>query len=439
MKIAVKIIAAATFALFFIAGCSAKSTDKSDADVDIYVQTQTPLQNNESTITPSQTKEPTLSPTTEPTETIVENTSASMGFIGDIMVMESQVRHAREKNGSYNFIKSFEPLRDLLESVDLMCANLETPLAGEAATYSEPAPTMPPATAQNPNPVKPFQTFNAPDSLAYDLKAVGIDMLTTANNHCLDRGINGLKRTVDVIEKAGLLQTGTYRSKKDREKLLITDVNGIKVGILAFSAGFNTFDRQLAENEQFCISKFYDNVFVKSQIEKIRDAGAEYVVVLPHCGTELSLTPDAVHVEMFRQFVKWGADAIVSSHPHVVQPIEFITVKRDSGETVEAPIVYSLGNIISNMAPAPKNYGMFVRIDIEKKDGAVKTVSLKYTPVYCIRQSTSKGTLHQTLPCYKDQSKIEAYEKLDSQELKLCKECRDFVINICGKKYLNDK
>ncbi|MBQ9950286.1 MAG: CapA family protein [Clostridia bacterium] len=398
------------------------------------------------TDTPKQTQdEPTVQPSESPevtaTQEIEQTKTAKLGFVGDIMIMESQVRHAKQADGGYDFTASFEPMRKLFRGVDLMCANLETPLAGERnGGYSAPAPTMPPVTEENPNPVKPFQTFNAPDELAYNLKDLGVDVLTTANNHCLDRGVKGLLRTIDVLEDAGLYSTGTYRDEADREKCLIIDVNGIKVGILAFSAAFNTHDKTLTASEQVHLSRFYDDNFTSGKIKKIRELGAEYVVVIPHCGIELSHVPENTHKKMFSQFIKWGADAVISSHPHVVQPIEFVKVTREGGEQVSAPVVYSLGNFISNMYPSPKNYGLYVSIEIEKdENGVVKTSGLTYVPVICMRQSTSVGLLHQTIPCYEDNSLIEAYEPLSRDEYRECEKCRREVSDICGSEYLYDE
>lgn len=422
-------------AMLLAVGCKPKRAvdERTPAPTESYTA-QNPLPTESVTENTMPVEQHTATPTEE-----VRVKTASIGFVGDIMIMQSQVKNAKTPEGGYTFTRCFEPMRELFESVDLMCANLETPLAGEAVGYSGPAPTVPPATEENPNPVKMFQTFNAPDELAYDLKGLGVDVLTTANNHCLDRGIEGLYRTIDVLEDAGIYRTGTFKDKYDREKLLIIDVNGINIGILAYSGGFNNGDKQLTSSQQLSISRLYDEAFVSEQIQRIRNEGADYVIVVPHCGTELSHEPEQRHIKLFKQFVQLGADAVISSHPHVVQPIEYITVTRNSGETVKAPIVYSLGNFISNMAPAPKTYGLFVRIDVKKTETGTETVNLEYTPVYCIRQNTSVGLLHQTLPCYDDESEISAYAPLSQQDYEACADCRSFVADICGEDFMSDR
>ncbi len=381
---------------------------------------------------------PTLSPT--PTESVLltpspkpTTMSASLGFVGDIMIMQNQVKSALQSDGSYDFTRSFEPMRELFNSVDILCGNLEVPLAGESATYSGPAPTRPPATEDNPNSQKPYQTFNAPDELARNLYDLGFDVLTTANNHCLDRGIEGLRRTIRIIREAGLLQTGTFLSKNE-VKPLIVEVNGIKIGIVAFSGGFNTFNRNLSEEDLHSISYLYDTEYVKAMINACKEEGADYIIAFPHCGDERVTTPPARVVQLFRDLVSWGADAIIASHPHVVQPIEWLEIER-AGKTIKAPIVYSLGNFIANMS-TPCDYGMFVKLELEKDQTGTRAVSISYLPVYCIKQYVSGRVVHQTLPCYTDTSRITAIKPLSKDELNAIETCRQFVIDICGKEFL---
>lgn len=383
--------------------------------------------------TPTAESENTTAPVPSPTKESLQ-AYASIGVVGDIMIMQSQVKMASTDDG-FDFTRSFEPMQGLFNSVDFMCGNLETPLAGEEASFSGPPPTIPPATENDPNPRKPYQTFNAPDELAYNLRDIGFDMLTTANNHCLDRGYEGLIRTLDILDDAGLYHTGTFRPE-DTERYALVDINGINVGFIAYAGGFNEFNKELSESELSSISYLYDYDAIKASIASLRKAGAEFIIAFPHCGEELSHVPTETHRKLFRNMVEWGADAIIASHPHVVQPIEWIEVDRE-GVTINAPIVYSLGNFISNMFPAPKNYGIFVRLDIERdNNGRVFASDIGYTPVYCIRQKISEGILHQTLPCYNDVSKVTAYEPLSKEDIEELQTARDYVIDICGKEHI---
>ena len=170
--------------------------------------------------TPTFSPSPTPSPLPEP-----EVYRASVGIVGDILMMTSQIQGAKTAAG-YDFRPSFYAMEPLFSSVDIMAGNFECTLAGEAAGYTQRRPAAPPPTKDDPNPRQPYQTFNAPDELAANLRAVGFDLLTTANNHCLDRGKEGLFRTIETLRAAGLAQTGTYLREDERDTPCIMTAGG---------------------------------------------------------------------------------------------------------------------------------------------------------------------------------------------------------------------
>ena len=121
----------------------------------------------------SPTPAATAAPTPEPTPEVYK---ASIGVIGDILMMTSQISTAKQEDGGYDFTDSFRVMQPLFESVDVMAGNFEGTLAGEEAGYTQKRPEAPPPTADDPDPKQPYQTFNAPDQLADNLKAVGFDL-----------------------------------------------------------------------------------------------------------------------------------------------------------------------------------------------------------------------------------------------------------------------
>ena len=177
--------------LLFMAGCAVGAALPDGLDT----QPEPPISEVQSAPTPSPSPEP-------------EVYRASVGIVGDILMMTSQIQGAKTAEG-YDFRPSFYAMEPLFSSVDIMAGNFECTLAGEAAGYTQRRPVAPPPTEDDPNPRQPYQTFNAPDELAENLRAVGFDHLTTANNHCLDRGKEGLFRTIETLRAAGLAQTGT--------------------------------------------------------------------------------------------------------------------------------------------------------------------------------------------------------------------------------------
>ena len=288
-------------------------------------------------ITPSPT--PTFSPSPEP-----ELYRASVGIVGDILMITSQIQGAKTAEG-YDFRPSFYAMEPLFSSVDIMAGNFECTLAGEAAGYTQRRPAAPPPTEDDPNPKQPYQTFNAPDELAENLKAVGFDLLTTANNHCLDRGKEGLFRTIETLRAAGLMQTGTYLSEEERDVPRIMTAGGITFGFVAMTESVNSYDARLV-GDSWAVGRVSQRERIQGEIKACRSAGAEVVIAFPHWGEQYLDKPVRRQREYAQMLADWGADAVIGSHPHCAEPFEWITA--EDGRRV--PVAYSMSNFISNMA-----------------------------------------------------------------------------------------
>ena len=143
-------------------------------------------------------------------------------FLGDIMCEPPVLRGAKKSDGSYDFSYTFDHVRELIREADYCVSNLETPLAGEAATYTG----------------DDFYRFNAPDSYAEAVKAAGVDLISTVNNHTYDRGYEGMYRTLDVLDQIGLDHTGTFRQGQ-RQEAFYFDIGDTKVAVIAYPTGIN--------------------------------------------------------------------------------------------------------------------------------------------------------------------------------------------------------
>lgn len=424
-------------AVLMLSGCA--SPVFVPADTPVYLEiTEVPTS---LTLLPS----PSIAPSSSPSKTVVPPSTPSpspeppkeaiLGFVGDILMMETQIKTAKTDSG-YDFTRSFAPMQTLFESVDLMYGNFEGAFAGEDAGYSKPRATQEPPSELNPSPtIPPYQSFNAPDALAYNLKTLGFDVLTTANNHCLDRGYDGLCRTTEAIREAGLFQTGTFSSEQARQEPLVIDVNGFKIGIVAATESVNSKDSLLkGDTRSFAVARLNDKEErVKSDIAACHKEGAEFIIVCAHWGDEFENYPNSRQKRTANKLIQWGADAIIGSHPHVVQPIEYVEVERES-KNVKALVVWSLGNFISNMSPSPEDYGLFVSLTLARdEEGTAFLKEAGYLPVLCAKQNLSTGErLHQTLPCYEDTSTIKAFEMPDEKLLEDVLKARKYVIKICG-------
>ena len=253
--------------------------------------------------------------------------TVSVIIIGDVMMHTKQL--ARDH---HPFMERIAPA---LRAADFAVANMEFPLGGE--------------------PYAGYPAFSTPDYYAwYAADDCGIDVFLTGNNHVLDRGSRGLKRTLDVYEKIrdslGVMQTGCARNQQELDETypLILMRHGMKIALVNFTYGTNT-----GQDTEWPKVNYMRKEEISAAIKKARNQGADFVLALPHWGTEYQLNPDASEVSMAKWLVGQGVDAIVGSHPHVIQ---------DTTHIKGVPVIYSLGNAISNMSIINSRLGLFATL-----------------------------------------------------------------------------
>jgi poly-gamma-glutamate capsule biosynthesis protein CapA/YwtB (metallophosphatase superfamily) len=209
--------------------------------------------------------------------------------------------------GRYDFSRIFAPISPYLVEGDLAAADLETVLAGADCGYTN------------------YPRMNSPTDLAAELAESGFDLISTATNHTLDQGWDGLVATADVLDSAGLAHVGSYRSADERTTLLVRDVAGVKVAFLAYADRLNGLP--LPADRPYAVSMLERNQ-VSDDVRRAHAAGAEVVVAQVHWGSEYMHQPSRPQREEARMLLEKGVDVIVGSHPHVVQPIVPMTVDR---------------------------------------------------------------------------------------------------------------
>jgi len=297
--------------------------------------------------------------------------------VGDLMVHGPQNTSARTANG-YDFWPCFEPVASRVSAADIAIGNLETTLAGAGAGYTG------------------YPTFNSPDAYAEALGKAGFDILTTANNHTLDRGPAGLARTLDVLDKLGMRHTGSARTADEAAKVLMTEVRGVKVAVIAYTYGMNGFT---APSGKPWMVNVINERKMTADIAKAREQGADLVIASVHNGVEYERQPSASQTRLERALVAAGADVVLGSHPHVIQPMEVSTVTRSTETTNTAFTIHSLGNFISNQRERFRNTGLMLEFLFEKnlKTGVTRLVTVEYVPVW-VDATGKSGAAHRVLP-----------------------------------------
>ncbi len=248
---------------------------------------------------------------------------------GDILIHDNVLWGAEQDDGSYNFSQLFKEAKPYITKADYAVANLEVTLGGEAAGK-----------------YRGYPGFNSPDSLLDYLKADGFDMLLTANNHSLDTGLAGMKRTVQQLKSRNLDFLGTKETTAD-PTYIVKDINGIKIGMVAYTYGTNSSASGASELINYFSSSNLPAFYTEAQsvIDTMKKDGAEAIVFYMHWGNEYQVKPNTYQKAVAQQLCNMGVDVIVGGHPHVLQPIELLHSEDSQNTTV---CLYSMGNSISN-------------------------------------------------------------------------------------------
>lgn len=326
-------------------------------------------------------EEPIRAPEPEP-EPEPEIYTAKLTVVGDLMVHDVQLEDAYDPNTQqYSFDYSFEHVTPLLSRADYTIGNLETTLAGaENRGYTG------------------YPEFNTPDQFAQALKNAGFNFLTTANNHSYDRRFNGLVRTIEVLDEIGIEHTGTFATSEAQNEVFMKEINGITFAIVSFTYGTNGIP--VPGDKDFSINLLTKEV-VKREIEEAKTLDPDVIIALPHMGHEYALYPAEEFQHWATFMLEAGADIVLASHPHVLQPVEYRIMKDETGEERKAFIAYSLGNFISSQRTVPRDAGMMLHLDFTKVEGEkAELTNVSFTPTWVQYRDRAGNYLIRVLPVY---------------------------------------
>lgn len=302
-------------------------------------------------------------------ERIKEQDTIWISSVGDLMCHSAELSEAVKSKGEYDFTPFFSIIKPFIEAPNLAFGNFETVTAGSDKSFTG------------------YPTFNSPDEFAFACKDAGFDVLTTANNHCLDRGFYGIERTVKVLNDLGAYQTGTFASEEQSNEILIVNEKGIRIGILAYT--FSTNGINPPSDKKFCVN-YINTAKMKEDIEAAKSLGCDKIVVCVHWGEEYQRTPNSGQKKIADDLFEYGADIIFGSHPHVIQPMETRTISDNNGVSKKVFIIYSMGNFISNQRKKYTDCGVIVNVQIIRNNTTKQTFinKITYIPTYV---STSSG------------------------------------------------
>ncbi|UOR00814.1 CapA family protein [Leucobacter allii] len=280
----------------------------------------------------------------------------SVAVTGDLLFHEGlwtpYAIPTNEQGDNFDFVPLLEGQRAYLDRTDLAICQMETPLAPVGGPYAG------------------YPAFSTPPELAKAVKEVGYDVCTTASNHTVDQGTEGLVRTLDALDAAGIAHTGSYRAEGERDEPLIVEANGVKIAVITSTFSLNGLH---AEHEwQVDYRETEPRVDPERAIakaERARELGAEIVIGVQHIGEEYWSEPTPGQVELAHQLHDSGQfDFVYQHHAHAVQPLESYGGKW---------VLYGTGNTISESAPPAQqvnNEFLMTRVQFaQQPDGAWTT------------------------------------------------------------------
>jgi poly-gamma-glutamate capsule biosynthesis protein CapA/YwtB (metallophosphatase superfamily) len=291
--------------------------------------------------------------------------AADRGFTliasGDVLthgpVLRQASAYGRRASRPYDFRPMFADIRPVVAGADLALCHLEVPLS------------------RNGQDISSWPAFNAPPQLATALRWAGYDACSTASNHSMDKGRQGVAATLDVMDAAGLRHAGMARNANEADVRTILDVRGQRVGLLSYTYGLNS--GPLPPGQRWLVNTI-DPRRIVNDARAARRAGAQFVVVLLHWGQEYQSTPTPSQRQVAKRLLgSPEVDLILGHHVHVVQPIE-----RVGGKWV----AYGMGNSLSNQTPsccaAGSQDGVLVRVTVGEHAGRLRVREVRYVPTW---------------------------------------------------------
>jgi poly-gamma-glutamate synthesis protein (capsule biosynthesis protein) len=304
-----------------------------------------------------------------------EGERITIAAVGDVLLHGPLQQQAY--SGSDGFRSLWADALPLLANADVTYANLE---GATAAGVSKSGRAVPDPGKVLGEVYSSYPQFNYHPSLVEDLLASGVDVVSTANNHSMDRHSLGVDRTIDALEAAGMAFTGTRRRGETRSWAVRTTVRGVRLSWIACTYGTNGI-RDPHDQVFLCFQQRSELLSLVSAEAARSDVDA--VIVTPHWGDEYHATPNRAQVELGHDLLEAGALAVIGSHPHVLQPWE----KYVTTDGREGFVIYSLGNFVSNQTTVPKRSTLLLYLGLTKgRDGVVRVHGARYVPMYMLRE-----------------------------------------------------
>ncbi|WP_245807651.1 CapA family protein [Halobacillus massiliensis] len=280
----------------------------------------------------------------------------SISAVGDLLLHDRVYENA-ETNGGYNFMPMMEDVKPYLEDTTLTIANQETMIGGEEIGLSS------------------YPSFNSPKEFGTQIKELGVDIVTLANNHTLDRGEKAIKEALSHWDSIGMVYTGAYKNEKDRSEIRIVETEeGIDTAVLSYTYGTNGIP--VPKNKSYLVN-LIDKKRIANDVKKAQKL-SDITILSLHFGDEYEPYPNDYQKDLVQYAADLGVDVVIGHHPHVLQPMEW--VKGKGGHQMLT--VYSLGNFFSGQESHEKRIGGIMKFDVLKEQEETSIENPRFVITY---------------------------------------------------------
>lgn len=315
---------------------------------------QSSTQNKEFASEPEKPSEP-VQPLPIPDSDVPEIHKAKLAAVGDILIHSTVYKAAKTPNG-FNFNPAFSKMKPYLLQADIALANQESMIGGVKHGLST------------------YPTFNSPQQIGDALKEAGIDLVTVANNHTLDRGEKVIQSALQYWDQLGIPYTGSFKDKEDRQRIRLMEKNGIIFSFLAYTYGTNGIP--VPKDKPFLVN-LIDLPKIKQEVALAKEQ-SDVIVASLHFGDEYTSMPNSFQKKMVQALADEGVHIIIGHHPHVLQPTAWVEGQGGNRSFV----AYSLGNFLSGQRGNRKDIGGIVQIEVEKEIKEGKTIIRLINPAF---------------------------------------------------------
>ena len=275
--------------------------------------------------------------------------------VGDNLIHGSINRSSRKEDGTYDFTNIYEYVVDDIQKSDIAFINQETPLGGTSLGISG------------------YPMFNTPIEMVKNLHDIGFDLVNLASNHSLDRFEKGIMNELNEFDKfEDMVVDGVYRSQEEFEAIPIFEKKGIKFSLLSYTYGTNGIESPNDYNVSY-----FNEEQIKKDVKKAKEI-SDVIIVSAHWGEENSFSSSSYQKKYAKLFADLEVDVVIGTHPHVIQPIEWIQGKNGN----ETLVVYSLGNFIGGMLGVNNAISGMIQFDFVKMDGNITVENVSWEPLF---------------------------------------------------------